>query len=91
MNEDKLDSGLGELRDRVGNLEKGLADNTEATKRIEGGVGELIELLSFAKTGVKFLTMLGRGIRQIVIWVGPFITIGAAIWALAHGRWPEIK
>lgn len=91
MNEDKIDSGLGELRDRVGRLEHGLKENTEATKRIEGGVGELIELMTVAKGGLSFFSFVGRILRKIAVWIGPFITIGAAIWALAHGRWPDFK
>lgn len=91
MNEERIDSGLGELRDRVGRLEHGLKENTDATKRIEGGVSELIELMTVAKNGLSFFSFVGRWLRKIAIYIGPFVTIGAAIWALAHGRWPEIK
>lgn len=91
MSDEQINSGIGDLRDRVGNLERSLADNTAATKRIEDGMGELIDLFQYAKTGVKFLTLLGQGLRKLVMWLGPFITIAAAIWALAHGRWPDFK
>jgi hypothetical protein len=81
---DKIDSGFGELRDRVGRLEKNLAENTALTR-------ELLEVMTVARNGLNFFAFVGKWLRKFVVWLGPFITIGAAIWALAHGRWPEIK
>ncbi|WP_322069980.1 hypothetical protein [Paraburkholderia bannensis] len=65
-----------------------MANNTAATLRVESNTKELVELLSMAKSGISFFTATGRVVRKAVIWFGPFITIAAAIWALAHGRWP---
>jgi hypothetical protein len=45
--------------------------------------------MQFANTGISFFAGLGRFLRKLVIWLGPFITIGAALWALVHGKWPE--
>lgn len=65
-----------------------LADNTAATLRVESNTMELVELLKMAKSGISFFTATGRVLRKIVIWCGPFITIAAALWAVAHGKWP---
>jgi hypothetical protein len=87
---DEESSDFGELRDRVGRLEQGLSENTEATKRIESGVGELIELMRFARGGVRVLTWLGRGIKNLVMWCRPFLIAWGAIYALTHhGKWPD--
>lgn len=66
----------------------GLIENTEATLRVECNTKELVELLKMAKTGVSFFAGVGRVLRKIVIWFGPFIAFAAAIWGFAHGRWP---
>lgn len=82
-------SDFSELRDRVGRLEAGLAENTASTNRIEKGVADVLEAMSFVKTGFKFFAVTGRIVRKIVVWSAPFLTIAGAIWALAHGRFPD--
>ncbi|OUL79965.1 hypothetical protein [Paraburkholderia hospita] len=67
-----------------------LLTNTEATLRVESNTKELVELLKLAKSGVGFFTATGRVLRRVVIWVGPFLTVGGIIWALAHGKWPSL-
>jgi len=67
-----------------------LLENTEATLRIESNTKELVELLKLAKSGVGFFTATGRVLRRVVIWVGPFLTVAGALWALAHGKWPSL-
>ncbi|QGZ66254.1 hypothetical protein [Paraburkholderia acidisoli] len=65
-----------------------LDDNTAATLRVEGNTQELVELLKMAKSGLGFFTGTGRVLRKVVLWCGPFIMFAAAIWGLAHGKWP---
>jgi hypothetical protein len=67
-----------------------LLANTEATLRVESNTKELVELLKLAKSGVSFFTATGRVLRRIVIWVGPFLTVAGALWALVHGKWPSL-
>lgn len=67
-----------------------LSANTEATLRVEVNTKELVELLKLAKSGVSFFTATGRVVRRVVIFVGPFVTVIAALWALAHGKWPSL-
>lgn len=65
-----------------------LAANTEATLRVECNTKELVELLKLAKGGLSFFTAAGGVLRKMVVWFGPFIAFAAAVWALAHGKWP---
>lgn len=60
-----IPSGLGDLRDRVGNLEKGLADNTAATKRIEANTSDLIDAFDSLKSAFKVLNWIGRAAKPI--------------------------
>jgi len=73
---------MSALEQQVGSYHDELARNTEVTQKVESNTAELIELMKFAKTGISFFAGL-------VIWFGPFVTIGTAIWAIAHGKWPE--
>lgn len=81
--EQEINSGLGELRDRVGKLEQGftklskdLAENTAVTKRVEentaGLVGALSNLDGFSKV-----------MDTVAKFTKPFLMIGggiATIW-----------
>lgn len=91
---------ISDLENRMSTLEQQVADyhavcseelsrNTEVTQKVESNTAELIALMQFANTGISFFAGLGRFLRKLVIWLGPFITIGAALWAIAHGKWPE--
>lgn len=80
-------SGMGELRDRVGRLETGLAENTATTKRIEtsalkneSDTLEMLELFRSARGGFKVLGVVG----QIVKW-------GVAVAASATALWLSLK
>lgn len=76
-----VESGMGELRDRVGRLEKGLADNTAATARVEENTAEMIDLFRSAKGGFKVLGYIG----QIVKWALAVGASAAAIWFTIKG------
>lgn len=77
------------LEHQVGDWRSELTANTEATLRVESNTKELVELLKMAKTGVSFFAGVGRVIRKLVIWFGPFVTLIAAAWALLHGKMPQ--
>jgi len=86
--ETRVESGIGELRDRVGNLEKGLAENTASTRRIEAAAlrneadtQELLELSRAAKGGFKMLSYLGSTLKWIVGISAPAV----AIWLSLKG------
>jgi hypothetical protein len=55
---------------------------------VESNTKELVELLKLAKGGIGFFTATGRVLRKLVVWFGPFIAFAAAVWGLAHGKWP---
>lgn len=80
---------MNALEQQVLSYHDELTRNTQVTLRVESNTAELVELMKFAKTGISFFAGLGRFIRRLVIWIGPFITIGAAIWAIVHGKWPD--
>lgn len=87
MNDNIVESGLGELRDRVGRLEEGLAENTAATKRIEtsalkneSDTLEMLDMFRSARGGFKVLGVIG----QIFKWA---VAVAASITAL----WFSIK
>ncbi|KVT86334.1 hypothetical protein WT25_10905 [Burkholderia territorii] len=65
-----------------------LTENTEATLRVEVNTQELVELLKMAKTGISFFAGVGRVLRRIVVWIGPFLAAAAAIWGFMHGKLP---
>lgn len=62
--------------------------NTRATLRVESNTADLVELMKLTKTGINFFAGTGRLLRKIVLWLGPFATLIAAIWAMLHGKWP---
>ena len=82
MNEKIVESGLGELRDRVGNLEKGLSENTATTKRIETDTSEMLELFKSAKGGFRMLEVMGSAFKWTVA-VAASIT---ALWLSLKGK-----
>lgn len=81
MSDQEVTSGLGELRDRVGRLEKGLADNTAATARVEENTAEMVEMFRSAKGGFRVLGYIG----QIVKWALAVGASAAAIWFTIKG------
>ena len=82
MNEKIVESGLGELRDRVGNLEKGLSENTATTKRIETDTSEMLELFKGAKGGFRMLEVMG----QVFKWTVAVAASITALWLSLKGK-----
>ncbi|WP_020722921.1 hypothetical protein [Variovorax atrisoli] len=83
---DPTTTDLGELRDRVGNLEEGfgtfqteLAENTAATKRIEGNTAELIEAFANVKGAFKVLNWIGKFARPLGYIAGLLAAV-ASLW-----------
>jgi hypothetical protein len=79
--EKEVTSGLGELRDRVGRLEQGLAENTATTKRIESDTSEMLELFRSAKGGFKVLGHIG----SVLKWAVGFAAAITTIWFTIKG------
>jgi hypothetical protein len=82
MSDAEVTSGLGELRDRVGRLEVGLAENTAATRRIEASAlrneldtSEMLDLFRSARGGFKVLGHVG----SLIKWAA---AVGASLVAL---------
>lgn len=74
-------SDLGDLRDRVGNLERGLAENTAATKRIESDTSEMVEMFRLSKSGFKVLGYIGSAIK----WTAGIAAAVATAWVAIRG------
>lgn len=72
-----IPSGLGELRDRVGNLERGLAENTATTKRIETDTNEMIEMFRSWQGAMKVLEVIGKAAKPLAAIVSLGVAIGA--------------
>jgi len=72
-----IPSGLGELRDRVGNLERGLADNTATTKRIETDTNEMIEMFRSWQGAMKVLETIGKAAKPLAAIVSLAVAVGA--------------
>lgn len=68
---------------------KALAENTSITRKVDDNTESLVEMMTVARSGLTFFFAVGRLIRRIVMWLGPFITLAGIIWALLHGKWPE--
>ncbi len=70
-------SGMGELRDRVGNLEKGLAVNTAATRRIESDTTEMIEMFRSWQGAMKVLEVIGKAAKPLAAIASLAVAVGA--------------
>lgn len=89
MEDDQIGSGLGDLRDRVGHLEKGLAENTAATKRIESNTSEIIELFDSFKGAFKVLEGIGK-LAKPMSYIAGLLAAVAGIWtAVKTGVTPK--
>ena len=80
MEEDQIGSGLGELRDRVGMLETGLAENTAATKRIESNTSEIIDMFGNFKGAMRVLEGIGK-LAKPVSYIAAVCAAVASLWA----------
>lgn len=81
MSDPEVTSGLGELRDRVGRLEKGLADNSAATARVEENTSEMVEMFRSAKGGFRVLGYIG----SVLKWATAVAASLLAIWFSLKG------
>ncbi|WP_230459351.1 hypothetical protein [Burkholderia ubonensis] len=62
---------MSTLEQQVDSYHDELSRNTHVTLRVESNTAELVELMKLTKTGIS--------LRKLVIWLGPFITIGTAM------------
>lgn len=72
-----IPSGLGELRDRVGNLERGLAENTATTKRIETDTNEMIAMFRSWQGAMKVLEVIGKAAKPLAAILSLGVAVGA--------------
>lgn len=79
-----MDSGLGELRDRVAKVEEGLAENTASTRRVENNTAELVDMFNSFKGAFKVLEMLGKAAKPMAAIASFCIAIGA-MWGSFRG------
>lgn len=84
MNDEQLNSGLGELRDRVGHLERQMTVNTEATRRIETNTADLIDLFNSFRGGFKVLEYIGKLAKPLGAIIAMIAAI-AGLWATLKG------
>lgn len=89
---DPTTTDLGELRDRVGNLEDGfetlkteLADNTAATKRIEANTSDLVEAFANLKGAFKVLNWIGKFARPLGYIAGAIAAVVSLYTAFKAG------
>lgn len=75
MADPEVTSGLGELRDRLGKVEKGLAENTATTKRIESDTTEMVELFRSWKGAMAVLEVIGKAAKPLAA----IATLAAAV------------
>lgn len=64
--------------DRLSEVEAKLDRNTELTQNV-------VNVMDTLAAGIKVLGVLG----QFAKWAAPIVTLGAAIWALLHGKAPS--
>ncbi|SOE82100.1 hypothetical protein SAMN05446927_5411 [Caballeronia arationis] len=62
----------------------------DRSRRIEENTRALIEIFDRAGKSATFFARTARFVRSAAIWLGPFITVGGVIWAIAHGKWPTL-
>lgn len=62
----------------------------ERSRRIENNTQALVDIFNRAGQSATFFARTARFLRSTAIWLGPFLTVGGIIWALAHGKWPSL-
>lgn len=77
---------LGELRDRLSDLEKCTANNTAAICRVEGNTREMLDVFESFRGAFKVLEMIGKVAKALV----SIVTLGSVItglWMYLRGLW----
>ncbi len=77
------------FNDELSTVKEKLAENTEATKRIETNTGELIEILTSFKGAFKVLAWIGKLAVPIAAIIGLFTAAYAAWQAVKTGIMPK--
>ena len=77
------------FNDELSTVKEQLAENTEATKRIETNTGELIEILTSFKGAFKVLTWIGKIAVPLAAIAGLFTALYAAWQAIKTGVSPK--
>lgn len=77
MDEQIVETGIGELRTRVGNLERGLATNTAATARVEANTQEIVDLFHSWKGAMRVLEVIGKAAKPLAAIASLSAALGA--------------
>lgn len=77
------------FNDELSTVKEQLAENTEATKRIETNTGELIEILNSFKGAFKVFGWIGNLAKPLAAIIGLFMAIYAAWHAVKTGVMPK--
>lgn len=86
MDDEQIGSGLGELRDRVGNLERGLATNTAATARVEANTQEIVDLFHSWKGAMRVLEVIGKAAKPLAAIASLSAALGAWWFNMRGGK-----
>lgn len=84
MSDREVNSGLGELRDRVGKVEASLEENTIVTKRIEAKLGKFIDFLDSLEGAMKVMELIAKAAKPIA-WVSASVAAVAGWWVAFRG------
>ena len=84
MSDETVNSGIGELRDRMGKVEADLHENTATTKRIEAKLGKFIEFLDNLEGAMKVMDLIAKGAKPIA-WITGCLAAVAGWWAAFRG------
>lgn len=77
------------FNDELSTVKEQLAENTEATKRIETNTGEITEILNSFKGAMKVLGFIGKLAGPLAAIVGLFTAVYAAWHAVKTGVMPK--
>jgi hypothetical protein len=97
MIDQKLEDMQAQMDRRFAGVHESISGNTELTKaadersrRIETNTQALVDIFNRAGQSATFFARTARFLRSVAIYLGPFLTVGGIIWALAHGKWPSL-
>jgi hypothetical protein len=82
---------------RFAAVHESIEENTALTKaaderslRIETNTQALVDIFNRAGQSATFFARTARFLRSATIYLAPFLTFAGLVWALAHGKWPNL-
>ncbi|MFC3111399.1 hypothetical protein ACFQAT_10565 [Undibacterium arcticum] len=83
---------MSDFDSRLTLVETALKENTDLTRdtadktaKLATDITAMLEVFDTLQAGFKVLAALGN----LAKWLAPIVTLGAAIWAIAHGKMPR--